>query len=85
MSLLDYCVLRSCISLSLSTTPSGLGSHIQRLGIPAKIKLGFSVTCMGRHQEGAWGGGSIRMEWTRQIDNTRFQSARNNAGACFEG
>ena len=40
---------------------------------------------MGRHQEGAWGGGGIRLEWTRQIDNTRFRSARNNAGACFEG
>ena len=40
---------------------------------------------MGRHQEGAWDGGGIRLEWTRQIDNTRFQSARNNAGACFEG
>ena len=34
---------------------------------------------MGRHQEGAWGGGGIRLEWTRQIDNTRFRSARNNA------
>ena len=44
---MDYWVLRSCISLALSTTPSGLGSHIQRLGIPAKIKLGISVTWFG--------------------------------------
>ena len=38
---MDYCVLRSCISLALITTPSGLGSHSQRVGMPAKIKLGM--------------------------------------------
>ena len=47
----------------------------------AKIKLGISATCVHTWvctRGGAWDGGGIRLEWTRQIDNTRFRSARNN-------
>ena len=41
---MDYCALRSCVGLALITTPSGLGSHSQRAGIPAKMKLGWCAT-----------------------------------------
>ena len=49
--------LRSCVSLALipNGTPYNLGSHSQRVGIPAKIKRGWPVGRVGRYEGGGVG------------------------------
>ena len=55
--LLDYCDLRSCISLALSTTLSGLGSRIRRLHSAIRLQKSRAWdlrVSMRKAQEGVW-------------------------------